>query len=61
MKPGDIVIVQYSNPFRGKWRLAQVTKTEKGRDGKVREVQLRYKLCKPGTEYKGVRDKIMTV
>lgn len=59
MKPEDIVIVQDSNPIRSKWRLAQVTKGEQGRDDKVREVQLRYKLCKPGADYKGVRDKTM--
>ncbi len=59
MKPRDIVIVQDSNPIRSKWRVAQVTKVEHGRDGKVREVQLRYKLCKHGADYKGVRDKTM--
>lgn len=53
------MIVQDSNPIRGRWRLAQVVKAHQGRDGKVREVQLRYKLCKPGTDYKGVTDKTM--
>ena len=59
LKPGDIVIFQDFNIIRGKWRLAQVTKAEEGRDGEVREVQLRYKICKHGTNYKGVKDKTM--
>ena len=34
IRPGDIVIVKDSNTIRGKWKLAQVTKAEKGRDGR---------------------------
>ena len=56
---GDIVLVQDPNPVRGKWKLAQVANVEQGRDGMVKEVKLRYKLCKPGEKYHGDRYKTM--
>ena len=56
---GDIVLVQDPNPVRGKWKLAQVANVEQGRDGMVREVKLRYKICKPGEKYHGARYKTM--
>ena len=59
IRPGDIIIVKDSNTIRGKWKFAQAAKAEKGSYGRVREVQLRYKLCKPGTHYTGKKDKTM--
>ena len=56
---GDIVLVQDPNPVRGKWKLAQVANVEQSRDGMVREVKLRYKICKPGEKYHGTRYKTM--
>ena len=53
---GDVVIVQDTNSLRGQWKLAQVIEVESSRDGKVRDVTLRYKLKRPGVEYKGQRD-----
>ena len=59
VRVGDIVLVQDPNPVRGKWKLAQVTKVEESRDGMVREVKLRYKICKPGNDYQGTKFKTM--
>ncbi|KAK4304812.1 hypothetical protein Pmani_023247 [Petrolisthes manimaculis] len=59
LRPGDIVIVQDSNAVRGVWRLAQVLNAEPGRDGKVRDVSLRYKIQKPGKRYNGQEDKVI--
>ena len=53
---GDIVLVKDSNAIRGQWRLAQVIAVESSRDGKVRDVTLRYKLQKPGKLYIGLDD-----
>ena len=53
---GDIVLVKDSNAIRGQWRLAQVIAVESSRDGKVRDVTLRYKLQKPGKMYTGLDD-----
>ena len=56
---GDVVLVQPEKPelFKGKWRLAQVCKTDPGRDGKVRSVTLRYKRQGDNyKQYKGVED-----
>lgn len=57
VRVGDIVLVQDPNSVRGKWKLAQVSKVEDGRDGMVREVELRYKLCKPGNHYQDTKYK----
>lgn len=57
IRVGDIVLVQDPNPVRGKWKLAQVSKVEESRDGVVREVKLRYKMCKPGNHYQGTKYK----
>ena len=57
IRVGDIVLIQDNNAVRGTWYLAQGLETEPGRDGIVRNVRLRYKLCKAGIHYKGVDDK----
>lgn len=51
VRVGETVLVQNPNPVRGKWKLARVAKVEESRDGMVREVRLRYKICKPGDHY----------
>lgn len=56
----DVVLVQDSNIVRGAWKLAQVIKADPGRDGVVREVDLRYKIIKDGRGYDGEIDKVMS-
>ncbi len=59
VRVGDVVVVQPEKPklFKGNWRLAQVCKTDPGRDGKVRSVTLRYKRQGDNyKQYKGVED-----
>ena len=56
---GDIVLVQDPNPGRGKWKLAQVANIGQSRDGMIREVKRRYKICKPGEKYHGTKYKTM--
>ena len=53
---GDIVLIQDANAIRGQWKLAQVHDIDSSRDGKVRDVTLRYKLQKSGIGYKGQAD-----
>lgn len=60
VKVGDIVLIQDSNIVRGAWKLAQVFKAKQGRDGNVRDVDLRYKIIKDGKEYDGCKDKFMS-
>ncbi|XP_071525744.1 uncharacterized protein [Panulirus ornatus] len=56
LKIGDLVLFQDSNVVRGNWKFAEVTVAEKGKDGRVRDVTLRYKPKKSGVEYKGEKD-----
>ena len=56
---GDVVLVQDSNAIRGVWRMAEVAAVEVGRDGKVRDVTVRYKTCTDDACYKGSKDKTM--
>lgn len=39
--------------IRGKWKLAQVTEAEPGKDGKVRDVTVQNKNIGPGATYVG--------
>ena len=44
---GDVVLIQDSNLVRGNCKLGQVSKMFPSQDGKVRKVQVRYKIPKP--------------
>lgn len=59
VQPGDIVLIQDSNVVRGKWKMGQVVDVQIGRDNKVRDVSIRYKIQKPGKQYKGQCDTII--
>eukprot|EP00794_Sanderia_malayensis_P021203 gene21203-23285_t len=54
---GDVVIIQDSNLVRGKWRLGSVSDVFPGTDGKVRNVEIKYKqlsaLNEPALAYTG--------
>ena len=54
----DVVLIQDNHPERGTWKLAQVIKADPGRDGVVRDVDLRYKVVKEGKRYAGAADKV---
>ena len=56
LKVGDIVMVQDSNMIRGQWKLAQICEANPGKDGKVRDVQLRYKVLDSSSSYRGCSD-----
>jgi hypothetical protein len=56
---GDIVMIQDSNIVRGQWKLAQVCEANPGKDGKVRDVQIRYKALETNTTYHGCDDTII--
>lgn len=57
---GDIVLVQESNALRSSWKLAQVSRLKPSSDGKVRDVELRYKIKKDGPSYTGQFDTIIS-
>lgn len=40
---GDVVLITDNNPLEKQYQLAQVTKSEPGKDGRVRSVELSYK------------------
>ncbi|XP_068245291.1 uncharacterized protein [Palaemon carinicauda] len=48
----------HTNIVRGKWKMGQVVDTETGRDNKVRDVSIRYKIQRPG-KYKGQSDTVI--
>ena len=56
IKTNDVVLLLDKNSLRGEYRLALVTQTHPGKDGKVRTVTISYKNFKTGekvNEYKG--------
>lgn len=59
MQEGDVVLVQDSDLIRGNWKLAQVAKAVPGRDGKVRDVVLRYRIVNPGSTCDGKKDRLI--
>ncbi|KAK3896107.1 hypothetical protein Pcinc_000205 [Petrolisthes cinctipes] len=59
LQKGDIVLVQDNDLVRGNWRLAQVFQANAGKDGKVRDVVLRYKPLCSSDEYKGRKDRLV--
>ena len=52
---GDIVIFQDSNLLKGHWKMGEVISADLSKDGKVRNVHVRYKPQRDGP-YKGERD-----
>jgi hypothetical protein len=44
LKEGDIVLIQDSNAVRGHWKMGKVLKSYPGIDGKVRKVDVQYKI-----------------
>ena len=57
---GDIVIFQDSNLIKNCWKLGEVVIAQSGKDGKVRNVSIRYKPRKDGSGYKGLKDIVIT-
>ena len=55
-KCGDIVLVPDSASICNNWKLAEICKADPGSDGKVRDVELRYKNQDSKCGYKGVND-----
>ena len=47
VKKGDVVLIQDGNAVRGEWKLGIVTKTFPSDDGKVRRVEVWYKIFRP--------------
>lgn len=56
VQAGDIILVKDLNVLRGEWKIAQVVNALRSKDGKVRDVLLRYKISKPGNKYTGRED-----
>ena len=60
---GDLVIIHDENLVRGEWRIGQVIKIHPSADGRVRNVDIRYKNLprdEPSRQYEGVKDSIIT-
>ena len=47
VKKGDVVLIQDGSAVRGEWKLGIVTKTFPSDDGKVRRVEVSYKIFRP--------------
>ena len=60
LRVGDLVIFQDSNLIKNCWKLGEIVIAEKSKDGKVRNVSIRYKPKKIGKSYKGQKDVIIT-
>ena len=56
LRVGDIVLVPDSKSLRGNWKLAEFSGADPGSDGKVRDVELRYKIQDDSGNYTGVND-----
>ena len=59
LRKGDIVLVQEKNAIKGSWKLAEVCNAPLSRDGKVRNVSIRYKVNDNSKLYEGKRDSIV--
>ncbi|XP_066941064.1 uncharacterized protein [Macrobrachium rosenbergii] len=59
LRPGDIVLIQENNIVKGAWKMAEVAVAVPRSDGQVRDVTLRYKVHKPGSQYKGQTDMLI--
>ena len=53
---GDIVLVQDAKSLKGQWKLAEVDQANPAKDGKVRDVTLRYKRQDGRKLYDGAKD-----
>ena len=56
LRVGDVVLMQDSNALKGSQKLAEVCNALPSSDGKVRDVQLRYKLQRGDGKYEGQQD-----
>ncbi|XP_069987689.1 uncharacterized protein [Penaeus vannamei] len=56
LRAGDVVIVQDQNTRKGTWKLAEVCSIIPSSDGKVRDVEIRYKIQKENGDYEGQQD-----
>ena len=54
------MIFQDSNLIKNCWKLGEIVIAESGKDGKVRNVSIRYKPRKEGAGYKGLKDIVIT-
>ena len=52
-------MLEDSNSMRGSWRLAEVEEAAPGRDGKVRDVTIKYKNLNDDKFYTGGKDVIL--
>ena len=57
---GDIVIFQDSNMIKACWKMGEIVIANEGKDGKVRNVNIRYKPRKDGPYYNGLKDIIVS-
>ena len=57
---GDVVMFLDPNLIKNCWKLGEVIIAERGKDGKVRNVSIRYKPRKEGVRYNGQKDMIIT-
>jgi hypothetical protein len=63
VRVGDLVLIKDLNLVRGQWKRGEVTKIFSSSDGKVRSVQLKYKILDPRKQfdsYNGSRFSIET-
>ena len=56
LKIGDIVLVKDSNAIKGSWKLAEVCEVLPSSDGKIRDVQIKYKIQGEEGDYEGQQD-----
>ena len=59
LRVDDVVLVQDTKSLRGMWKLAEVTLAIPSKDGKVRDVELRYKNLTDDLKYNGAKDVII--
>ena len=50
------MLVQDSNAIKGSWKLAEVCEVLPSSDGKIRDVQIRYKMQGEEFDYEGQQD-----
>ena len=45
-KPGDVVLIKANNKNRGEWNMGILTKTFRGNDGEIRDLELQARIDK---------------